>query len=334
MRRFCEECGKEVETRVVTKQESYSVCGENIEVDAEVLICAECGEEFFCEELDGKTLNNAYDKYRRKHKLLFPKEIKDIREQYGLSQRGFAKLLNWGDKTIYRYENGSIQDKAHNSLLLFLREPENMKTYITENEIILDDKQKKRLGETVEQLIENKEYHQERRLLNMFFMTPPSEENGYRVFDFEKFSAMVLFFANKSERLLKTKLLKLLNYSDMVFFKENGISISGAKYVHLPYGPVPQNFDLLFGTMSATHVAHIEVEYEGGYENHEVIPECEVPKNVLSEKELKVLERVYNKFKNYGSVEISNYSHNEKGYTMTNQGEVIPYSYAKYIELN
>lgn len=334
MRRFCEECGKEVETRVVTKQESYSVCGENIEVDAEVLICAECGEEFFCEELDGKTLNNAYDKYRRKHKLLFPKEIKDIREQYGLSQRGFAKLLNWGDKTIYRYENGSIQDKAHNSLLLFLREPENMKTYITENEIILDDKQKKRLGETVEQLIENKEYHQERRLLNMFFMTPPSEENGYRVFDFEKFSAMVLFFANKSERLLKTKLLKLLNYSDMVFFKENGISISGVKYVHLPYGPVPQNFDLLFGTMSATHVAHIEVEYEGGYENHEVIPECEVPKNVLSEKELEVLERVYNKFKNYGSVEISNYSHNEKGYTMTNQGEVIPYSYAKYIELN
>ena len=334
MRRFCEECGKEVETRVVTKQESYSVCGENIEVDAEVLICAECGEEFFCEELDGKTLNNAYDKYRRKHKLLFPKEIKDIREQYGLSQRGFAKLLNWGDKTIYRYENGSIQDKAHNSLLLFLREPENMKTYITENEIILDDKQKKRLGETVEQLIENKEYHQERRLLNMFFMTPPSEENGYRVFDFEKFSAMVLFFANKSERLLKTKLLKLLNYSDMVFFKENGISISGAKYVHLPYGPVPQNFDLLFGTMSATHVAHIEVEYEGGYENHEVIPECEVPKNVLSEKELEVLERVYNKFKNYGSVELSNYSHNEKGYTMTNQGEVIPYSYAKYIELN
>lgn len=209
-----------------------------------------------------------------------------------------------------------------------------MKTYITENEIILDDKQKKRLGETVEQLIENKEYRQERRLLNMFFMTPPSEENGYRVFDFEKFSAMVLFFANKSERLLKTKLLKLLNYSDMVFFKENGISISGAKYVHLPYGPVPQNFDLLFGTMSATHVAYIEVVYEGGYENHEVIPECEVPKNVLSEKELEVLERVYNKFKNYGSVEISNYSHNEKGYTMTNQGEVIPYSYAKYIELN
>ena len=50
------------------------------------------------------------------------------------------------------------------------------------------------------------------------------------------------------------------------------------KYVHLPYGPVPQNFDLLFGTMSATHVAHIEVEYEGGYENHELF------RNVSSQK--------------------------------------------------
>ena len=70
---------------------------------------------------------------------MLPKEIKKIREQYGLSQRAFAKLLNWGDKTNYRYENGSIQDRAHNSLLLFLREPENMRTYLTENEVLLDD---------------------------------------------------------------------------------------------------------------------------------------------------------------------------------------------------
>ena len=30
---------------------------------------------------------------------------------------------------------------------------------------------------------------------------------------------MVLFFANKSAELLKTKLMKLLNYSDMIFYK-------------------------------------------------------------------------------------------------------------------
>ena len=80
---------------VVTKKETYDVCGEAIEVDAQVLICEECGEEFYYEEFDNATLIQAYNEYRRKHKLLFPEEIKKIREQYGLSQRSFAKLLNW-----------------------------------------------------------------------------------------------------------------------------------------------------------------------------------------------------------------------------------------------
>ena len=129
MKKYCEECGREVETKVITKKETYDVCSEPIEVDAQVLVCAECGEEFYCEEFDNATLINAYNEYRRRHKLLLPEEIKKIREQYGLSQRSFARLLNWGDKTICRYENGSIQDKAHNSLMLFLREPENIRTY-------------------------------------------------------------------------------------------------------------------------------------------------------------------------------------------------------------
>ena len=127
MKKYCEECGKEVNTKIITKKETYEVCGESIEVEAKVLVCSECGEEFFCEELDNATLVDAYNEYRRRHKLLFPEEIKEIREKYGLSQRGLAKLLNWGDKTIFRYENGFIQDKAHNSLLLFLREPQNMR---------------------------------------------------------------------------------------------------------------------------------------------------------------------------------------------------------------
>ena len=186
MKKYCEECGRDVETKIITKKESYNVCGETIEVNAQVLVCADCGEEFFCEELDNKTLITAYSEYRRRHKLLLPEEIKKIREQYGLSQRAFAKLLNWGDKTICRYENGSIQDKAHNSLLLFLREPENMRTYLTENEVLLDERQKSKLLEVVERLEQDTEYHVGKRFFEMFFYRKPSEENGFKVFDYEK----------------------------------------------------------------------------------------------------------------------------------------------------
>ncbi|MCM1541130.1 MAG: DUF4065 domain-containing protein [Blautia sp.] len=334
MRKYCEECGKEVETKIVTKREAYTVCGESVEVDAQILVCADCGEEFYCEELDNATLVNAYNEYRRKHRLLLPEEIRQIREQYGLSQRSFAKLLNWGDKTIFRYENGSVQDKAHNSLLLFLREPENMRVYLTENEVAFSEKQKARLLENVNKLEQNMKYDPDRRFLQRFFSTVPSEENGFKAFDYEKFCAMVLFFAHKNAGLLKTKLLKLLNYSDMIFYRENGISISGTKYVHLPYGPVPENYDILFGTMTADRIAHIEVTYDSGYERHQVIPECDVPEGILTDAELAVLERIYDKFAEFGSVEISNYSHREKGYSSTKAGEVISYSYAKDIQLD
>ena len=331
---YCEVCGREVETKIITQKEIFNVCGEDIEVDAQVMVCAECGEELFNEELDSATLINAYNEYRRRHKLLLPEEIRKIREQYGLSQRSFAKLLNWGDKTIRRYENGAIQDRAHNSLLLFLREPENMRTYLTENEVALDEKQVVKLLDTVDKLEQDTDFRVGRRYFDLFFSRIPCEENGFKGFDYEKLCAMVLFFAHKSAGLLKTKLMKLLNYSDMIFYKENGLSISGLKYAHLPYGPVPDNFDMILGKMAADHIAHIEVFYDGSYESHQVIPECDVPEGILSDEEIEVLTRIYEKFKNFGSAEISNYSHRETGYNATKTGQIISYSYAMDINLN
>ena len=74
--------------------------------------------------------------------------------------------------------------------------------------------------------------------------------------------------------------------------------------------------------------------YDNGYERHQVIPEKDMPQDVLSEEELAVLNRIYNKFASFGSADISNYSHKEKGYMETKKGEIISYAYAKYMELN
>ena len=110
--------------------------------------------------------------------------------------------------------------------------------------------------------------------------------------------------------------------------------MSGLKYVHLPYGPVPENFDIFLGKMTADHIIHVEIVYENGYEKHQVIPECDIPEEILSAKELEVLDKVYMKFKDFGSADISNYSHKEKGYCDTKKGEIISYAYAKDIQLN
>ena len=120
----------------------------------------------------------------------------------------------------------------------------------------------------------------------------------------------------------------------MVYYKEHGISISGICYIHLPYGPVPKNYDMLFGIMASDSIAHIEVAFENGYEKHKVVADKQFNKDSLSELEISVLNRVYEKFKDFSSSEISTYSHNEKGYRCTGQGEIISYHFAKEIDIN
>ena len=39
-------------------------------------------------------------------------------------------------------------------------------------------------------------------------------------------------------------------------------------------------FDILLGKMSADHIAHIEVMYDNGYEKHQVISDCDMPKDL------------------------------------------------------
>lgn len=51
MNKYCENCGKETETRIVIKKEIYDVCGESIEVHARVMTCVECDESFIARSL-------------------------------------------------------------------------------------------------------------------------------------------------------------------------------------------------------------------------------------------------------------------------------------------
>ncbi|MDD3184048.1 MAG: DUF4065 domain-containing protein [Anaerostipes sp.] len=51
----------------------------------------------------------------------------------------------------------------------------------------------------------------------------------------------------------------------------------------------------------------------------------------LSKDEIKILNRVINKFKSFSSADIVEYMHAETAYTETKDGEVIPFSLASEI---
>ena len=134
---FCPQCKKICRCHVQTMDETYPVKGENIAIKAQVSFCSECGEEVWNEELDENNLQTAYAAYRTVHGLLQPDEIRHIREKYGISQTLFARILGLGDKTITRYENGSIQDKAQNNLIALVSHPENFKELVEQNQDII-----------------------------------------------------------------------------------------------------------------------------------------------------------------------------------------------------
>lgn len=114
---YCPNCNKMMDSEVVERLETLSVRGEVIQLKVKMRVCKECGEPLADDELDDISLKRFYDEYRRRNNLLFPNEIKKIREKYNMSQTEFAKLLGMGAKTITRYENGTIQERTHDNLI-------------------------------------------------------------------------------------------------------------------------------------------------------------------------------------------------------------------------
>ena len=119
---YCPACKREREIFLIRKDETYPVKGEPTTINAIVCTCAHCGEEIMSVEYDDDNLRKAYAKYRSLHGLLQPEEIKAIREQYGVSQVAFARIIGVDDNAIARCENGSLQDEATNTRIMLARD--------------------------------------------------------------------------------------------------------------------------------------------------------------------------------------------------------------------
>lgn len=114
---FCGECEKRVPFEVRTVSESFEVRGEPFTVEGPAHVCTACGS-VRGDSLFDALLAQAYDAYRRRHNVLSPVEIREVREKYGFSQVLFAKILGIGEATLQRYERGVLPSVSLGGLLL------------------------------------------------------------------------------------------------------------------------------------------------------------------------------------------------------------------------
>lgn len=337
----CDDCDEidETNTRVEERSETYSVKGEPITVLVRVRVCKNCGKDIFDEELDDQTLQAAYDIYRRKHKIIFPAEIRALREKYGLSQRGLGAVLGWGPITIHRYEAGSLPDESHNQVLRLLQDPFNMAQFIDENRDAIDADTRKKILDRLATLLSETGPNKVAEVLGRTALKKSSIFTGFRDFEPETLMEMIVFFAREAGGVLKTKLNKLLWYADFAHYKHHTVSISGAAYSHYPYGPVPEYYESFLSALCASDALLIEESDLGTNKEGEAMvahrliasrePRLDVPPAALI-----TLQEVHGYFFHMGSKKISKLSHEEEGYIKTKYKDLISYEYADALKVD
>jgi HTH-type transcriptional regulator/antitoxin MqsA len=95
-------------TELVRSPREIKIGQRRVVVDDERMRCRECGEEFYLPGQLDATARRAAEQVRREEGLLFPDEIKAIRQRLGMTQAEFEQLLATGPKTVVRWERGTV----------------------------------------------------------------------------------------------------------------------------------------------------------------------------------------------------------------------------------
>lgn len=333
---LCPVCEREATIRKVSRRETLVVRNEPIEFEAEVRRCDACGDVFASVEEEERNFEKVYRAFRKKHGLLQPEEIRRLREQYGLGQRAFSRLLGWGEITIHRYEAGALQDEAHNNELLLLKDPAAFEVLFERNKHKLSPGVSRRVERQLRELLGERKQNQLKRWLGSLFGESREDIlSGYRWFDLERFENLVLYFCKSISPVTKTKLNKLLWYCDFLSFNVTGRSMTGLVYVHLPYGPVPSHYEYYLGHLIQEEVLSSKEVIFGEGVTGEVYEAVEEPDlSLFTDQEKAVMDKVAQLFMRMGAKAIADLSHAEEGYRRTAPGEAVSYEWAEHLQID
>lgn len=328
--RFCPHCETFTDTETRRQRETYDVHGESTEVLANIVRCLRCGEDLFDPAIDGDNLSRAYVVYREKHGLLGPTEVKNLRSNYGLTQRGLATLLGWSPATINRYERTGVFQTAHNHTLLVLKDPVRARGLFGPRLVLLSPAERQRFEEAVDKSVPSSLPETIKATLEG---QKPDEFTGYQRFDLAKLADMISFFAG-DRGVFKTKLMKLLWYSDFLHFRSQAIGISGAIYVNLPNGPALDYWEFVLGTLERERLIEIHFEEREEWSGERIRGVTPVDSSRFEDSELEIMQLVQRHLGHLSASSLSNRSHMEVAWINTHRGQRISYRFANQLKLD
>jgi len=144
----------------------------------------------------------------------------------------------------------------------------------------------------------------------------------------DKFKELILYVAQKCanhEKYGKTKLNKILFFSDFITYAKRGESITGADYFKLPKGPAPRQMKPILKELidSGDIVLVPRRIFTHTQERPTALREPNL--SVFSGDEIAIVDEVIEILRDKLAEEVSDLSHYYLGWQLVNERESIPY---------
>lgn len=332
MRSFCFDCLQEHEVQTVRLLERLTFKGEEVEFTPTYLYCTNTDSLLETEDLIRANDLAMKDAYRKKRGLLTSGDIINIRKQYGISQKDFSDMLDWGRATITRYENHQVQDVAHDAILRKIAE--DPKWFIE----VLQKSRHKIAEKAYNKYLQNATKAFSKR--GNWYLTASIEAHYARFQDeaikggvdlnLNKVVEMINYIAKNTKYVYMVRLMKMLWYADMLHYKYKGRSISGLIYSALPMGPVPEKYDCI------VELEGVRYERVPGGDNMGLRfkPSPGFKVRELAQSEVEVLDQVICQVGSIKTKELINRAHQEEAYKHTKRNTPIPFTRAGDLTLD
>jgi putative zinc finger/helix-turn-helix YgiT family protein len=266
--------------------------GQIVEIILPCKVCNKCGSPL----IDSMQMNlirrAAADKYRELNKLLTSSQIISYRESLKMSQKAFAQYLNIGDASIKRWETYYIQDASQDDHIRLKCDTAYAELNFLDIHWILDE---------------------------------PSIYSGNKKFDLERFKQIAVFIVKKfKESILFIN--KIHFYIDFLHFQKTGMSITGARYVPLKFGPCPNDYRAIYTSLVKGNILKEKPDHF-----YEALIDPDL--TVFDDSEIETMNYILKLCKKYGAKKLYELSHQELGYTQTAENDLISYAYAKDLQI-
>ena len=238
-------------------------------------------------------------------------KITKLRKIKGLSQEVLAKSINISRSSLAQVELGN---RSVNILEL---QQLSMKLGFSLDDFMSEDF-----------LTHQEVNYENERNTNMV-----EERISVPTLNISKFKNILLYILEKcagKPNVGETVLYKLLYFSDFNYYELYEEHLTGAKYRKLPFGPVPQELNVIINQMiEEGTLKRIKTEYHA-YPQTRYLPLEKADLTQLQASETEILDRVIEQMSDWSAAAISNYSHKDLPWLASKEGEEINYELAFY----